>query len=149
MKNLFKLLIPLLVLLLIPFGSTSLAKDAQLTDFRWTSRNDGNPPFVRIVMDLSKAVHAEAAMDDSGKNLEVILRNTSKGGTASQFDNMDKRAVDFATLSEKDGDTYLDVALSKSQKMDDIRVFALRPDSKLNKPHRLVVDIPIPGAKQT
>ena len=148
MKNLFKLLIPLLVLLLIPFGSTSLAKDAQLTDFRWTSRNDGNPPFVRIVMDLSKAVHAEAAMDDSGKNLEVILRNTSKGGTASQFDNMDKRAVDFATLSEKDGDTYLDVALSKSQKMDDIRVFALRPDSKLNKPHRLVVDIPIPGAKQ-
>ena len=92
-------------------------------------------------------VHAEAAMDDSGKNLEVILRNTSKGGTASQFDNMDKRAVDFATLSEKDGDTYLDVALSKSQKMDDIRVFALRPDSKLNKPHRLVVDIPIPGAK--
>lgn len=90
MKNLFKLLIPLLVLLLIPFGSTSLAKDAQLTDFRWTSRNDGNPPFVRIVMDLSKAVHAEAAMDDSGKNLEVILRNTSKGGTASQFDNMDK-----------------------------------------------------------
>lgn len=57
-----------------------------------------------------------------GKNLEVILRNTSKGGTASQFDNMDKRAVDFATLSEKDGDTYLDVALSKSQKMDDIRV---------------------------
>ena len=105
MKNLFKLLIPLLVLLLIPFGSTSLAKDAQLTDFRWTSRNDGNPPFVRIVMDLSKAVHAEAAMDDSGKNLEVILGNTSKGGTASQFDNMDKRAVDFATLSEKDGDT--------------------------------------------
>lgn len=101
MKNLFKLLIPLLVLLLIPFGSTSLAKDAQLTDFRWTSRNDGNPPFVRIVMDLSKAVHAEAAMDDSGKNLEVILRNTSKGGTASQFDNMDKRAVDFATLSER------------------------------------------------
>lgn len=149
MKNLFKLLIPLLVLLLIPFGSTSLAKDAQLTDFRWTSRNDENPPFVRIVMDLSKAVHAEAAMDDSGKNLEVILRNTSKGGTASQFDNMDKRAVDFATLSEKDGDTYLDVALSKSQKMDDIRVFALRPDSKLNKPHRLVVDIPIPVAKQT
>ena len=39
--------------------------------------------------------------------------------------------------------------MSKSQKMDDIRVFALRPDSKLNKPHRLVVDIPIPGAKQT
>lgn len=33
--------------------------------------------------------------------------------------------------------------------MENIRVFALRPDAKLQKPHRLVVDIPIIGAKKT
>lgn len=41
------------------------------------------------------------------------------------------------------------MALSKPQKIDDIRVFALRPDAKMKKPHRLVVDIPVIGAKQT
>lgn len=147
-KKLIRLFLILTAILMLPSASGALAKDAQVTALRWTSRNDGNPPFVRIAMDLSKAVHAEAAIDDAGKNFEVVLKKTSIGRVASQYD-MDPRAIDFATLSEKDGDTYLDVALSKPQKIDDIRVFALRPDAKMKKPHRLVVDIPVIGAKQT
>lgn len=147
-KKLIRLFLILAAILMLPSASGALAKDAQVTALRWTSRNDGNPPFVRIAMDLSKAVHAEAAIDDAGKNFEVILKKTSMGSVASQYD-MDPRAIDFATLSEKDGDTYLDVALTKPQKIDDIRVFALRPDAKMKKPHRLVVDIPVIGAKQT
>ncbi len=148
MEKIFRLLFAFLVLLFLPLGSHAMAKNAEITDFRWTSRNDGDPPFVRIAMDLSKAVHAEAALDDKGKNFEVILKNTSMGKASPQYE-MDPRAIDFATLSEKDGDTYLDVALSKEQKIDDIRVFALRPDAKLKKPHRLVIDIPVIGAHQT
>ena len=147
-KKLIRLFLILAAILMLPSASGALAKDAQVTALRGTSRNDGNPPFVRIAMDLSKAVHAEAAIDDAGKNFEVVLKKTSMGSVASQYD-MDPRAIDFATLSEKDGDTYLDVALSKPQKIDDIRVFALRPDAKMKKPHRLVVDIPVIGAKQT
>ena len=147
-KKLIRLFLILAAILMLPSASGALAKDAQVTALRWTSRNDGNPPFVRIAMDLSKAVHAEAAIDDAGKNFEEVLKKTSMGSVASQYD-MDPRAIDFATLSEKDGDTYLDVALSKPQKIDDIRVFALRPDAKMKKPHRLVVDIPVIGAKQT
>lgn len=147
-KKLIRLFLILAAILMLPSASGALAKDAQVTALRWTSRNDGNPPFVRIAMDLSKAVHAEAAIDDAGKNFEVVLKKTSMGSVASQYD-MDPRAIDFATLSEKDGDTYLDVALSKPQKIDDIRVFALRPNAKMKKPHRLVVDIPVIGAKQT
>ena len=147
-KKLIRLFLILAAILMLPSASGALAKDAQVTALRWTSRNDGNPPFVRIAMDLSKAVHAEAAIDDAGKNFEVVLKKTSMGSVASQY-AMDPRAIDFATLSEKDGDTYLDVALSKPQKIDDIRVFALRPDAKMKKPHRLVVDIPVIGAKQT
>lgn len=120
-----------------------------VTDMVWTSRNDGDPPFVRIVLNLSRSVKAEAAIDEAGKNLQVILKNTTKKeGVAHQYD-MDPRAVDFATLSENNRNTYLDVALTKSQKMENIRVFALRPDPKAGKPHRLVVDIPILGAKRT
>lgn len=98
--------------------------------------------------DLTKAVQAEAAIDKSGKNFEVILKNTQKSFSGSQYD-MDQRVIDFTTVSEKDGDTYIDVALTKPQKIDDIHVFALRPDAKLGKPHRLVIDIPIQGAKKS
>lgn len=147
-KKIIQLFLILIAFLLLPSASPSLAKDAQVTALRWTSRNDGDPPFVRIAMDLNKAVHAEAAIDNPGKNFEVILRNTSLGKVATQYD-MDPRAMDLVTLSEKDGDTYLDVALTKPQKIDDIRVFALRPDAKMKKSHRLVVDIPVIGTKQT
>lgn len=145
----FKLILLVLSLLLLPLvASEAWAQDAEITDFRWTARNDGDPPFVRIVADLSKAVKAEAAIDASGKNFEVILKDTKKSIGKSQYD-MDPRAIDFATVSEKDGDTYIDVALTKPQKIDDIHVFALRPDAKLGKPHRLVIDIPIQGAKKS
>ena len=143
-----KLILLVFSLLLLPWaGNEAWAKDAEITDLRWTARNDGDPPFVRIVTDLTKAVQAEAAIDKSGKNFEVILKNTQKSFSGSQYD-MDPRAIDFTTVSEKDGDTYIDVALTKPQKIDDIHVFALRPDAKLGKPHRLVIDIPIQGAIQ-
>lgn len=144
----FKLILLVFSLLWLPLAANEAwAKDAEITDLRWTARNDGDPPFVRIVTDLTKAVQAEAAIDKSGKNFEVILKNTQKSFSGSQYD-MDPRAIDFTTVSEKDGDTYIDVALTKPQKIDDIHVFALRPDAKLGKPHRLVIDIPIQGAKR-
>ena len=122
-----KLILLVFSLLLLPWaGNEAWAKDAEITDLRWTARNDGDPPFVRIVTDLTKAVQAEAAIDKSGKNFEVILKNTQKSFSGSQYD-MDPRAIEFATVSEKDGDTYIDVTLTKPQKIDDIHVFALTP----------------------
>ena len=144
-----KLILLVFSLLLLPWAvNEAWAKDAEITDLRWTARNDGDPPFVRIVTDLTQAVQAEAAIDKSGKNFEVILKGTKKSCSGSQYD-MDPRAIDFATVSEKGGDTYIDIALTKPQKIDDIHVFALRPDAKLGKPHRLVIDIPIQGAQKT
>ncbi|MDY6084249.1 MAG: N-acetylmuramoyl-L-alanine amidase [Dialister sp.] len=148
MKQLIKICI-----LLLSFFVLSLqwagAADNEITGFRATARNDGDPPFMRIAMDLKRATHAEAALDDSGKNFELILKNTRSGTALGQYDDLDHRAIDFATVSEKDGDTYVEILFTKPQKIDDIRIFALKPDSKLQKPHRLVVDIPIIGAKQT
>ena len=68
-----KLILLVFSLLLLPWaGNEAWAKEAEITDLRWTARNDGDPPFVRIVTDLTKAVQAEAAIDKSGKNFEVI-----------------------------------------------------------------------------
>ena len=60
MKHTIQLFLTFLVLLLLSFFLPHLAeaKQATITDLRWTSRNDGDPPFVRIAMDLTKAVHA-------------------------------------------------------------------------------------------
>ena len=93
-----KLILLVFSLLLLPWaGNEAWAKDAEITDLRWTARNDGDPPFVRIVTDLTKAVQAEAAIDKSGKNFEVILKNTQKSFSGSQYD-MDPRAIDFELL---------------------------------------------------
>ena len=147
MKRIFSILIFFVSLFLLAVHPASAAP-ASITNFRWTARNDGDPPFVRIAMDLSHAVKAEAAIDEEGKNFQLILRDTAKGSALHQYE-MDERAIDFATVSEKNGDTNLDVLMTKPQKMENIRVFALRPDAKAGKPHRLVVDIPIIGAKKS
>lgn len=96
-----KLILLVFSLLWLPLAANEAwAQDAEITDLRWTARNDGDPPFVRIVTDLTKAVQAEAAIDKSGKNFEVILKNTQKSFSGSQYD-MDPRAIDFTTVSEK------------------------------------------------
>lgn len=150
MKLINKLLIVFAMIILTLFSVSCVsAQNSVVTNLRYSSRNDKDPPFMRVVVDLSKPVYAEAAMDNEGKNLEIILRNTSKGSIPHQYDDMDHRIIDFATVSEKDDDTYLDFALTQSQKMKNISIFALKADKNAGKPHRLVIDIPIPGAKQT
>lgn len=71
-----KLILLLFSLLLLPWAvNGAWAKDAEITDLRWTARNDGDPPFVRIVTDLTQAVQAEAAIDKAGKK----FRSHSEG----------------------------------------------------------------------
>ncbi|HAT55974.1 MAG TPA: N-acetylmuramoyl-L-alanine amidase [Veillonellaceae bacterium] len=138
MKRFFLfLLFCAMAFLMIP----SHAQAAAVTDFRWTTRNDGNPPFVRIVMDLTDKVQAEAALDKSGKNFEVILRNTAMPGQPKDY-QMDPSIMSLVTTSQQGKDLYLDVALTESHTMKDIKVFSLPANIKAHKPQRLVVDIP-------
>lgn len=117
------------------------AQAASVTDLRWTTRNDGNPPFVRIVMDLTDKVQAEAALDKSGKNFEVILRNTTMAGQPRDY-QMDSSVMSLVTTSQVGKDLHLDADLVSSHTMKDIKVFSLPADSKAKKPQRLVIDIP-------
>lgn len=98
MKRIFSILIFFVSLFLLAVHPASAAP-ASITNFRWTARNDGDPPFVRIAMDLSHAVKAEAAIDEEGKNFQLILRDTAKGSALHQYE-MDERAID-SPLSQK------------------------------------------------
>ena len=118
------------------------ASAADVTDLRWTARNDGNPPFVRLALDLSQKVKAVAALSSDGKSLEVMLKDSKTNAKVSHDYNIYKQNVDFATIVNDDGDVRLDVALNTPMTMKDIKVFALKPDAAAKKPHRLVVDIP-------
>ena len=40
-------------------------------------------------------------MDSDGKNFELLLKNTSMGNAKAQYD-MDARAINYATISEKE-----------------------------------------------
>lgn len=141
MKKLFLFLLAFLSLFLIPAG-TLPAGAAEVTDFRWTVRNDGNPRFIRMVLDLSQSVKASAALDKSGQNLEVLLKNSSQGKEVKDQYDLYSQNVDFATFAEDDGNLRLDVALNTTMRMKDIKIFPLKRDKKANKPHRLVIDIP-------
>ncbi len=120
----------------------SAASAADVTDLRWTARNDGNPPFVRMALDLSTKVKAVAALSSDGKSLEVVLKDSKKGSKVAHDYSIYKQNVDFATVVNDDGDVRLDVALNTPMTMKDIKVFALKPDAAAKKPHRLVIDIP-------
>lgn len=96
-------------------------------------------------MDLTGKVKAEAAMDDSGKNFELILRNTTMKNQPRDY-TMDASIAPLATTHQDGKDLVLDVALAGKQTMKNIKVFALRPELSDKKINRLVVDIPRPGA---
>ena len=140
-QKIFLLVLAFLTLFLLPAGALP-ASAAEVTDFRWTVRNDGNPPFIRMVLDLSQSVKASAALDKSGQNLEVVLNNSNAGKKIKDQYNMYKQNVDFATFAGDDGDLRLDVALNTPMRMKDIKIFPLKRDKKADKPHRLVIDIP-------
>lgn len=147
MKKLMLVLFSLMALFLLPLMGDVSAKSTEVTDLRWTQRNDGNPPFVRLVMDLSQKVKAVAAMDSSGQNLEVLLKDSAKGAAVNHDYPIYTQNVDFATAVNDDGDMRLDIALNTPMKMKDIKVFALKPDAAAKRPHRLVIDIPAVAAQ--
>lgn len=142
MKKIILFLIAFLAMLFLPLMGDASAKQTEVTDLRWTQRNDGNPPFVRIVMDLSQKVKAVAAMDSSGQNLEILLKDTQKGSAIDHDYSIYSKSVDFATAVNDGDDMRLDVSLNTPMKMKDIKVFALKPDAAATRPHRLVIDIP-------
>lgn len=141
MKHFFLLILAFLTVLLLPAGILT-ASAAEVTDFRWTVRNDGNPRFIRMVLDLSQSVKASAALDKSGQNLELVIQKSTMGKAVKDQYDLYKQNVDFVTFSEDDGDLRLDAALNTPMDMKDIKIFPLKKDDKAKKPHRLVIDIP-------
>lgn len=118
-------------------GTHALAAD--ITAFRAAERNDGKPPFVRLVLDLSEGVNATAALDKSGKTLSVVLKDSAPTEDAAQTLKVNKQNVKTAALAEDGSDARLTIAFRQEMALSDIKVFPLKKNGKL--PPRLVVDV--------
>ena len=68
MKKFQLFLAALFLLFLLPLAGGARASAAEVSDLRWSARNDGKPPFVRVVLDLTGSVKAVAALSDDGSN---------------------------------------------------------------------------------
>lgn len=139
MKAIFRFLTALAALLFLPLLAAE-AGAAEVTALRTAARTDGNPPFVRIVLDLSASVKAVASLDKSGDTLTVTLKDTEAASSAAKTWSVDAQNVDDVTLKNDGGDARLTVDLKNETAMSDIKVFALKANGDL--PQRLVVDIP-------
>lgn len=139
MKKLLLFLTALLTLLLLPMAAGS-ASAAEVTALRTAARTDGNPPFVRTVLDLSSSVKAVASLNKSRDTLKVSLKNSTPAGNAAGTYRVNRQNVDTVSLKKDGGDALLTVKLKNPVAMDDIKVFALKANGSL--PQRLVVDVP-------
>mgnify|MGYP003254627414 FL=1 len=149
MKKFKQWIVLFFILLLLPIGIAK-AQNSTITDLRWKARNDGNPPFVRIVMDLSNKVRAEASLDKEGHHLKVLLKNTDKGAIQSNY-QMDPKTINSISIEQQGNDVCINAALTHAHVISssDVKIFGLKPDSKNNKPHRIVIDIPAVSVKPT
>ena len=118
-------------------GPGTLAAD--VTAFRAAERNDGKPPFVRLVLDLTAGIKATASLDKSGETLSVVLKDSAPLAEAEKDLAVNKQNVKSASLKGDGDDARLTVNLKNPMAMSDIKVFALKKNGDL--PPRLVVDI--------
>lgn len=148
MKKIFLLLSMLTLFLFLPFR---FAAAADVTSIRWTARNDGKPPFIRMVLDLSGKGEAEASLDSAGETLTIRMKNSQKKDDVAGSYTISAQNVTTAVAKNDGDDMRLTVNLKTAMKMSDIKVFALKPDAAAGLPHRLVIDIPsvVSSAKRT
>ena len=146
-KVLTFILILFTLLIALPFQNAS-AKGATVDAFRYKTRNDASVPFVRLAMDLSSNVNAEAAIDDNGTKLALVLKNTKLSDWINSSYTINRSIVPSVTFREKGKDVILSATLTNSHKIgnNDIKIFGLKADPSIDKPDRLVIDIPSANA---
>ena len=138
------------LLLALPFQD-AYAKGTTIDAFRYKTRNDASVPFVRLAMDLSSHINAEAAIDDDGNKLALVLKNTELSNGINKSYTINRSIVPSVTFRQKGKDVIMSADLASPHKIgnDDIKIFGLKADPSIDKPDRLVIDIPSAGTRTT
>lgn len=151
MKKVLTFILMLFTLLLaLPFQD-AYAKGTTIDAFRYKTRNDASVPFVRLAMDLSSHINAEAAIDDDGNKLALVLKNTELSNGINKSYTINRSIVPSVTFRQKGKDVIMSADLASPHKIgnDDIKIFGLKADPSIDKPDRLVIDIPSAGTRTT
>lgn len=139
MRRIFTLPI-LFLMLFIPMCMTLAAPTTTVTDLRWTTRTDAPVHYVRIVLELDRPGQASAAIDSTGTNIQVTVKNANMQGIPTRY-TLNPDIASNLIVSRNDRDLTLDITTPKAVDPDDIKVFSLKRDSAHNKPERLVIDV--------
>lgn len=138
MKRIFLCLLSLLFSFLISAG----AEAATINGIFWAARTDTSTPFVRIVIELSEAVKAEASLANDGKTLHLTVKDTDLSSAVSSSYIVSKQNVKSFSVRAEGTDTKITADMANALSSSDLKVFPLKPDAAAGRPHRLVIDIP-------
>lgn len=128
----------LLVIMLV--GSIDVHA-AEISEFRWVTRNDSRVPFVRMVFDVDRLPEVDALLSKDGKNLTVTLKNIDGQKVKGEY-TLDKSIISDVSMKQEKKNLVVSVQVPKPLQNNKIKVFPLKKDPAHNKPYRVVIDVP-------
>lgn len=140
MRTIWKMVCMVAVFIMMPVAILMAANASEVTDVRWVTRNDAPISYVRIVLDLTKRVEADAMITRDGLSTKLVLKNTKMKDAPKRM-SLDRNIVKSAVLAENGNDLYITLQTPSAIEPEDIKVFQLKKDDSIKKPVRLVIDV--------
>lgn len=140
MRKIINMLMALVVLAIMPVAMLKAASPVDVTDVRWVTRNDAPISYVRIVLDLTNKVEADAMITRDGLSTKIVLKNTKMKDSPKRI-AMDQKIVKSAVIAPNGDDLHITLQTPNPIETDDIKVFQLKKDDAIKKPVRLVIDV--------
>lgn len=128
----------MLAVIMLPFFTASAA--SQVDEVRWVTRNDAAISYVRVVMDMTDPVQADASIDKIGTTTTITLKNTTMKSAPKRL-VMDKKIAESAVFAQAGKNIIVTIKTPNPLDESDVQVFQVKKDTANNKPPRMVVDI--------
>ncbi len=114
---------------------------AEVSEFRWATRNDAAVPFVRLILDVNKLPKLDAVVAKDGQSLKVTLEDTDGKKIAGDY-STNPEMITSLNIEQVKKDLVVSVKMPKKVDRKRIQVFPLKKDPAHNKPYRVVIDVP-------
>lgn len=134
-----KLAFLFLLVVLLPIQLASAAS-AQVEQVRWVTRTDSAISYVRMVLDMTKPVKAEAVINSEGTTTTIKLKDAKLKNGPERL-TMDPKIAGNAVIGQNKNDVILTIATPTPIDENAIKVFQLRKDVLNDKPYRMVIDV--------
>lgn len=112
-----------------------------VTQVRSVTRNDADTPFVRTVLDTSRAVKPTYRIEDNGKTLIVTLPQTLAKSDVDTKHAINKNVISKIDISNFRGSTIVRIRVPQRISEKDVKVFTLPGNARQKINNRVVIDV--------